>query len=71
METIWKFPLEVTDRQVVEMPEKARLLTVQVQAGIVYLWALVNPANRSQMRGIGIFGTGQPIPIQGEDEQRA
>lgn len=32
MKTVWKFPLDVTDRQVVEMPSGARPLCVQVQA---------------------------------------
>jgi hypothetical protein len=31
--SIWKFPIKVVDRQVINMPGDAKLLTVQVQGG--------------------------------------
>lgn len=41
---IWKYPLQVTDEQLLELPEGAELLCVQVQNGIPCLWARVNPS---------------------------
>lgn len=39
---IWKYPLETTDEQVVEMPIGASILCCQVQQKIPCLWALVD-----------------------------
>ena len=44
LRSIWKYPLEVTDLQVLELPGfSARPLSVQVQRGGPCLWALVEP----------------------------
>lgn len=62
---IWKYPLEVTDRQALAMPPDARLLTVQVQCGKCWLWALVDETRRNfefENRCIAIYGTGNPMP---------
>ena len=58
MKTVWKFPLDVADTQLVEMPANAHILTVQEQHGMVCLWALVNPAMPPEGRKILIAGTG-------------
>ena len=55
---IWKFPLGVTDVQVLEVPFGAKFLTVQVQNGVPCLWALVNPESGKVGRTIEVFGTG-------------
>lgn len=57
----WKFPLELTDLQVVKMPNGARILTVQVQHDVPCLWALVDPEKTLVNRRIRIWATGQPI----------
>lgn len=44
MKTIWKFPLEVTDEQVLMVPKGAKLLTVQKQDGKPCLWCEVDSA---------------------------
>lgn len=70
METIWKYQLEITDRQEIMMPYNAQILTVQVQNGILCLWARVNPTAKKdpvydeedRKRRIEIIGTGNPIP---------
>lgn len=62
MKTIWKFPLEVTDRQIVTMPEGARILDVQVQNDTPCLWAVVNERAEPQRRVIVIYGIGGPVP---------
>jgi hypothetical protein len=62
---IWKFELEVTDKQFISMPKEAELLTVQTQNQPLYekpcLWALINPINDWEERCFEIFGTGHPI----------
>ena len=58
---IWKYKLEGTDGQNISMPKGADILTVQVQDGLPFLWALVDPKAETEIRFIEIFGTGNPI----------
>jgi hypothetical protein len=58
--TIWKYTLLVEDEQTLEMPEGARLLTVQIQHGRQQLWALVDDAEKLVSRAIATRGTGHP-----------
>lgn len=64
--TIWKFRLEVTDTQTVEMPIGAKILDAQMQHGELMLWALVDPAAPKEPRSIIIHGTGHPVGNIGE-----
>ena len=59
--TIWKFPLEVTDEQVVEMPAGAQRLCVQTQGERLCLWALVDPDAPLMSRRFAVRGTGHSI----------
>ena len=69
MQTIWKFPLETTDRQVIRMPVGSRILTVQTQSqsGKPCLWAVVDSDAPLQPRGFEICGTGHPMSINGDE----
>jgi len=60
--TIWKYPLEIADEQVVPMPIGAQLLAVQVQGERPFLWALVNPNLPKAQRFLATFGTGHHVP---------
>lgn len=60
--SIWKYALEVTDEQAVEMPQHARLLSVQAQGDALCVWALVNPTADREVRRFYVYGTGQPLP---------
>jgi len=63
MKKIFKYPLEVEDKQVVMMPEDAEILCIQVQHGTPCIWALVDPALAvSQERTLLTFGTGHELP---------
>lgn len=60
---VWKFGLNLDARQVVMMPEGAKLLTVQAQYGEPFVWALCDEhAGRQEYRRFLIYGTGQPLP---------
>jgi hypothetical protein len=59
--TIWKWVIELTDRQVIEMPRGSKILTCQLQNGSICLWALVNPTQELEHRIIQIVGTGNPF----------
>jgi len=61
MNKIFKYVLEVTDLQEVDIPVNAINLAVQFQNGDLCLWAIVNPENPKYKRKIRIIGTGHPI----------
>ncbi|MDO8573013.1 MAG: hypothetical protein Q7S11_04630 [bacterium] len=66
MKSIWKFPLEVTDNQTVELPVGAKALSVQVQNEKPCLWAMVDTKTKIESRVIQIFGTGHPVLNEGD-----
>jgi len=60
---IYKYPLEVQEKQSVELPANSKILSAQFQGGDLYLWALVNkdPGASVQEHIVEIYGTGQDI----------
>jgi hypothetical protein len=58
MKSIWKFPLEITDRQVVRVPRRAVILSVQTQNGVPCIWALVDTEEETEERTFFVYGTG-------------
>lgn len=68
MQTIYKYPLKVADRQTISLLKNSQILTIQNQKGIPCLWALVDPDELEfEERVIYTYGTGHKIEIS-EDE---
>lgn len=62
MQSVYKYPVSVHDIFTLELPEGARVLTVQAQGGAgVFLWALVDPDAPVEERAFRLAGTGHPI----------
>ena len=66
MKQIWKFPLTITDEQVLQMPFDAELLSIGLQnIGLqnrqLCLWAAIEDSNDLEGRTIKIVGTGHPF----------
>jgi len=63
-DAIWKFPLELADDQMFDMPEGAQVLYCAVDPKIdqLCLWVRVTPENKKELRRFVIVGTGHPIP---------
>jgi hypothetical protein len=59
--TIWKYDLE-PDGSVIEMPQGAKPLSVQMQGDGPCLWALVDPEAAKESRRFHVAGTGHPLP---------
>jgi hypothetical protein len=59
---IWKWTLQVTDLQQVQMPRGAQVLSVQMQGGAPQLWALVDEKASTEPRTFATYGTGNPMP---------
>ena len=66
MQTIWKFPLRVTDVQTIEMPANAQILTAQVQYDELQLWAIVDPDAAKTHRAFAIATTGRALQLTPE-----
>lgn len=63
MQTIWKFPLEITDEQEINMPAEATVLSVGFQGDQLCAWALVNNKHPDVKRTFFIVGTGHPAEL--------
>lgn len=60
---IYKYTLELTDKQVLSLPQGAKLLSVEEQGGKIVLYALVNPEEKIRAGfKIYVFETGHPLP---------
>ena len=65
MKTIWKYPLEITGIQTIELPGHANILSVKDQNGILTLWAELDTEDKSlHSVDIYIVGTGNPITFE-------
>lgn len=62
MKTIYKFPLQTVDRQVLSMPGSARILCAMNQHGLVTIWAEVDSSMSKEDRTFWIVGTGSNMP---------
>jgi hypothetical protein len=57
--TIHKYPISISDFTL-SMPRGAEILTLQVQRGVPYIWALVDRYTYEyEPRQFGVVGTGQ------------
>jgi hypothetical protein len=71
IQSVYKYLFEVQDEFEIEMPENAKLLSVQTQKGIPCLWALgVNTSVPLEKRKFRLAGTGHPILSDGKIEYK-
>lgn len=59
---IFKYKLETTGIQQIEMPHGAEILCIKTQNDEPYMWALVSPNAPTEKRSFEIFGTGHNVP---------
>ncbi len=61
---IWKYPLEMVNKQTLNLPSSAQILTVQVQDKTPQLWTLCEgvPGYPTTERTILMYGTGWFVP---------
>lgn len=69
MLTIFKYPLEITDEQIIELPIEAKVLSVGEQNGGLFLWAIID-TEKTQTRKYKflIVGTGNEMPEAADNE---
>lgn len=63
MKTIYKYPVEIQDRSIIDMPVGAEILSVRTQDGKPMIWAMVDTDAKVEPRYIEVFGTGHPIHV--------
>lgn len=61
MEKIWKYELKDLGKQMIEIPEHAKFLSLHIQNGNPCMWFIVNPNNNKINRKFEIYATGQDI----------
>lgn len=64
MKTIYKYQLQTTDEQVIELPKYYQILSVQIQNGVPCMWVLVDPENEPDSTKIRIYGTGHQFDLK-------
>lgn len=58
---IFRYPIEITDLQDIEMPAGAEILCVKSKRGVPCIWAKVLDGSPYKTRHIRIIGTGKPM----------
>lgn len=61
MLTIYKYPIPIEDHFTLELPEGAKILTVQAQRDIPQLWAMVDSETKKETRYFRLGRTGYPL----------
>ncbi len=67
MSTIWKASLELAERQKVELPRGAKIISAQYQHGFPAIWFECDPKATQVIRQVTIVGTGHEIPKDAGD----
>jgi len=64
MNTIYKYPIEITDIQEIEMPINAEVIHAGLDPqGTPCVWAKVRTDNKTDIFTFYIVGTGNSIPV--------
>ena len=65
---VYKYELTKWESQYEALiPPSAKVLRIDSQAGKICLWALVDPMEFKTLRRFDVFGTGHPIPSDGQE----
>lgn len=63
--TIWKFQLDISSWQDIDMPEGAEPISAAMQDGVLCVWAKVNPDAPRVSKVFAIIATGATLPPNG------
>jgi len=61
MEKIYKYKLDITDNQILRIPQGGEILSCQMQQDDMNLWVKIDDSAIEVDRHIKIIGTGHPI----------
>lgn len=64
MRTIWKYALDSSDEQEIELPLESIILSAAFQDSQLVLWAMVDPhEQKREPRKLVLRGTGHPLRV--------
>ena len=66
MQVIYKYPIATARRTLVLMPVAAEILSANVKARQIYVWAKVNTQYLLRERTFYVLGTGHTFPAPGD-----
>lgn len=58
---IYKYTITIAEKQTINMPTSAHVLSVQVQQGMICIWAVVSPSSLEGETEIYMYGTGHTM----------
>lgn len=61
MNVIYKYPLPVQEKYVIELPKGAIIIRAEDVEGLFFLWAIVDTDAEKEKRHLEFYKTGQPI----------
>jgi hypothetical protein len=62
---VLKYPIEITDRQEINMPNRAKLIHVGYDPlGVLCVWAVVDERNKRKPVVVSVVGTGRPMTVE-------
>lgn len=67
--TIFKYELNLVDKQIVNLPDGAKIISAQNQRDKVCIWAMVDGKAIDKPRTMAIVGTGNPLPKINPDQK--
>ena len=66
MKTVYKYPLEVEDKQILKLPVNSKILSANFQGDDLFFWTLVDKdIDDTEEFVFYIHGTGHPISEDG------
>jgi len=67
MKTIYKYPIQITDEQEIEMPFASKVIHAGLDPqGTPCLWAVVDTESSPEPVSVLVVGTGNPMPFHPE-----
>lgn len=58
MKKIYKYPVKTG----LEIPRSAQVVKTEMQDGNIFIWAIVDPAEKTIVRDFSFYGTGHELP---------
>lgn len=65
MITVYKYPMKITGKQTIQMPEDSLTILVAEQNGTLCMWAEVDTESPLEEKEFYIYGTGHEISHDG------
>lgn len=62
MNLIYKYKLDIADRQAIDLPVNARIIKCEEVFNDVFIWAIIKAENALEKVEFAIYGTGHPLP---------